>query len=264
MNALRARTARKAALLASSVLFVRPAPAHAQSLEPPPPLPPGGSPAPSGYSLPSSPPTPTSRSADESQDSGLGLEWVYLNADVGGAYVNMQSFSASNLALTKTEDGGPAFGFAAGVRLLFLTLGVRVRDLLLSSIGSLWELSLEGALHTRVWRIDPYFGVRGGYNFVGSLSGDSVSVASGGSPSDVSVHGFNIGPIVGIDVYLSSLVSIGADVDAQFLFLQRPKPPPPAGLSAQMVPAQYQALYNESGSSAGFGVTSTAHLGIHF
>jgi hypothetical protein len=189
---------------------------------------------------------------------------VYLNAEVGGAYVNMQSFSASNLALTKTEDGGPAFGVAAGVRLLFLTLGVRARDLLLSSIGSLWELSLEGALHTRIWHIDPYFGVRGGYNFVGSLSGDSVSVATGGSPSDVSIHGFNIGPMVGIDVYFSKLISLGGDVDAQFLFLQRPKPPPPAGLSVQMIPAQYQALYNESGSSVGFGVTGAVHLGIHF
>jgi hypothetical protein len=176
----------------------------------------------------------------------------------------MQSFSASNLALTKTEDGGPAFGVAAGVRLLFLTLGVRVRDLLLSSIGSLWELSLEGALHTRIWRIDPYFGVRGGYNFVGSLGGSSVQVATGGSPSDVSIHGFNVGPMVGIDVYFSKLVSLGGDVDGQFLFLQRPTPPLPRGVTLQMLPPEAQALYSESGSSAGFGVTGAVHLGIHF
>ncbi len=30
---------------------------------------------------------------DESQDSGLGLEWVYLNADAGFAYTGMQSVS---------------------------------------------------------------------------------------------------------------------------------------------------------------------------
>jgi hypothetical protein len=258
------RLRRLSAVSAWSVLLLGlvPAQAAAQSLEPPPPLPSGGSPVPSAGALP--PATPTTASNEQAEDSGLGLEWVYLNAEVGGAYVNMQSFSANNLALKTTEDGGPAVGVAAGVRLLFLSLGVRARDLLLSTIGSLWELSLEGALHTRIWHIDPYFGVRGGYNFVGSLNGSTVQVATGGSPSDVSVHGFNIGPMVGIDVYFSKLVSLGADVDAQFLFLQRPAPPLPAGLQPSMLPAQYQALYNESGSSVGFGVTGAAHLGIHF
>src|SRR5207249_1553339 len=102
----------------------------------------------------------------------------------------------------------------------------------------------EGALHTRIDHVDPYFGVRGGYNFVGSLGSDSVQVAGGGAPPDVSIHGFNIGPMVGIDIYLAKLISIGADVDAQFLFLQRPAPPPPAA-----IPAAYQTLYNQSGSS---------------
>jgi hypothetical protein len=244
--------------LLCSYLLVLPSIAHPQSLEPPPSLPPSQPGTGPAY------PPPPSSTYEEAEDSGLGLEWVWINADIGGAYVNMQSFSTSNLALNKTETGGPAFGVAAGVRLIFLTLGVRVRDLLLSSIGSLWELSLEGALHTRIGHIDPYFGVRGGYNFVGSLSSDSVQVAGGSAPPDVSVHGFNIGPMVGIDVYLAKLISIGADIDAQFLFLQRPKPPLPPGVQLQALPAQYQTLYNESGSSVGFGVTGAAHLGIHF
>ena len=208
---------------------------------------------------------PPQAPSDESKDSGLGLEWVWLNAEVGASYVNMQSFSASNLALTKTESGGPAFGVAAGVRLLFLTLGIRVRDLDLSSIGNLWELSAEAALHTRIWHIDPYIGVRGGYNFVGSLSSESVQVATGGSPSDVSVHGFDVGPMFGIDFYLAKLVSIGADVDAQFLFLQRPKPPLPGGLTINDIPdPALKALYANSGSSVGFGATAAVHLGLHF
>jgi hypothetical protein len=248
-----------------SLSVLSPAVARAQALEPPPPLTPGaGSAAPPTAQLPNTPVMPPNPEQKDDEDSGLGLEWVWINAEVGGAYVNMQSFSESNLGLTKTESSGPAFGVAAGVRLIFLTLGVRVRDLLLSSIGSLWEINAEAALHTRIWRIDPYFGVRGGYNFVGSLSSDSLQVASGGAPPDVSVHGFNIGPMAGIDFYLAKLISIGADVDAEFLFLQRPKPPPlPAALQAQ-VPPQYQTLYNNSGSSVGLGVTGAAHLGIHF
>jgi hypothetical protein len=240
--------------------------ASAQGLEPPPPM---GQSAP-GYPGQSPPP---SAAPDESEDSGLGLEWVYLNAEVGGSYVNMQSFSQSSFGLVKTESGGPAFGVGAGVRLLFFTLGVRARDLSLSDIGNLWLLNLEAAFHTRIWRIDPYFGVRGGYNFVGSLSGSSVQVATGGTPSDVSVHGFNVGPMFGIDFYLAKFISIGADADAQFLFLQRPKPPLPcpapltqAQCSQQftMLPPQQQTLYNNSGSSVGFGFTAAAHVGIHF
>ncbi len=249
-------------------------PASAQSLEPPPPLgAPPAAPPPTGAPPPSAPPAalpsmvimpPTPAASDESQDSGLGLEWVWFNAEVGAAYVNLQSFDASNLALQKTETGGPAFGVAAGVRLLFLTLGVRARDLQLASIGNLWELSFEAALHTRVGHIDPYLGVRGGYNFVGSLNGDSVQAAAGTPPPDVSIHGFDIGPTVGVDFYLMKLISLGFDVDAQLLFLQRPKPALPAGITESSLPPQYQQLYDNSGSSVGIGVTGAAHLGIHF
>jgi hypothetical protein len=268
-----ARTTRVSlAVIALSSVLSRSSPAGAQSLQPPPPLEPApqpGQPGPVPASLPSTPimtvsPTRVYPRDQESRDSGLGLEWVWLNAEVGGAYVNMQSFNSSNLALQKTETGGPAFGVAAGVRLIFFTLGVRARDLQLASIGSLWELSGEAAFHTRIGHVDPYFGVRGGYNFVGSLSSDSVQVAAGSAPPDVSIHGFDVGPTVGFDVYLAHVVSIGVDVDGQFLFLQRPKAPLPAGVTEAMLPAQYRPLYDNSGSSVGFGVTGTAHLGIHF
>jgi hypothetical protein len=227
--------------------------ASAQDLQAPPPL------SASSYT------PPPSNTSDQSQDSGLGLEWVYLNADVGGAYTNMRSFSESNLALNETSSGGAALGLAAGVRLLFFTLGVRARDLLLSNYN-LWELDGEAAFHIRVWRIDPYFGFRGGYAFVGSL-GSGVASSSNSSSPDVTVHGFNVGPMVGIDVYISSLVSIGVDANAEVLFLKRPPAPLPAGVTPAeeaMLPAQEQELYKLSGSCVGFGAVAAAHLGIHF
>jgi hypothetical protein len=243
--------------------------AGAQTLEPPPPVPPGY-PSQPAQPLPgsaSSPPPVNPPSSDESEDSGLGLEWVWLNAEAGASYVDMQSFSSSTFGLQKTSSSGPTFGVGAGVRLLFFTLGARARDLSLSSIGNLWMLNLEAALHTRIWRFDPYLGVRGGYNFVGSLSSSSVQVATGNSPPEVSVHGFNVGPMVGLDFYPLNFLSIGADVDAQFLFLQRPPPPLPYGVTIDDLPPQYQpykALYQESGSSAGFAFTAAAHIGLHY
>jgi hypothetical protein len=245
--------------------------ANAQALQPPSAYP--GS-APPAYSSSGTPPStatpignPAISSSEEKQDSGLGLEWVYLDADVGGAFASMDSFNSTTLGLEKTSAGGPAFGAGAGIRLFFFSLGVRVRDLQLSGIGDLWELSGEAAFHTRIGHVDPYFGVRGGYNFVGSLNRSTVAVASGDTPSSVSIHGFDVGPMVGIDFYLARYVSIGIDAELQFLFLQRPKVPLPAGVTESdvaLLPAREQDLYNESGDSAGFAFVPTAHLGIHF
>jgi hypothetical protein len=239
--------------------------ASAQALEPPAGYP-GGPPL-------ATPPTETSASNpaisgnEERKDSGLGLEWVYLNADVGGGFASMDSFNSKTLGLEKTSAGGPAFGAAAGIRLFFFSFGARVRDLQLAGIGDLWELSGEAAFHTRIGHVDPYFGVRGGYNFVGSLNGSTVSVATGDTPSSVSVHGFDVGPMVGIDFYLAKYVSLGIDAELQFLFLQRPKVALPPGITEAQVaslPQQEQQLYTESGNSAGFAFVPTVHLGIHF
>ncbi len=210
-----------------------------------------------------------SNSTDESQDSGLGLEWVYLNADAGYGYANMTSFSSSSLGLANSQGSGFTWGVGAGVRLLFLSAGVRLRNELLDNPGSLWTLDLEAAFHMRVWRIDPYFGVRGGYDWVGSFSTNAVSSATNtatgmAATPAVSIYGFDAGPMLGIDIYFSSLVSVGAEANAQFLFLNRPKPPLPAGVDETTLPANVRTIYDQSGSSVGFGGTATAHLGIHF
>jgi hypothetical protein len=259
------------ALAPAVVLSLLSAQARAQGLEPPPPMTPGtpgmpGQVQPQPAGPPGTPASgPQQSSTDDSQDSGLGLEWVYLNADVGASYVNMTSFSESQLGLVSNSGAGPAFGIGAGVRLIFFTVGARVRDELISGLGSLWKLNLEAAFHTRIWRIDPYFGVRGGYNFVGSLNSSSVQVATGNAPGDVAIHGWNVGPIVGLDYYFSSLVSLGVDLEADFLFMQRPKLQAPSACDAtcQML-VNSSALYQNSGSSVGFGGVATAHLGIHF
>ena len=183
--------------------FARVRAARAQSLEPPPGYPATPPAAPAGAPVTN----PAISQSEEAKDSGLGLEWVYLNGDVGGGYASMDSFSSTTLGLQKTSSAGPPSASRAGVRLIFFSLGVRVRDLQLSGIGDLWELNGEGAFHVRVGHIDAYFGVRGGYNFVGSLNSSTAAVATGDTPSSVSVHGFNVGPMLGLDVYLAKWMS---------------------------------------------------------
>lgn len=196
----------------------------------------------------------------ELEDGGLGLEWVYLNADIGSAYTDLVSLRASNWQLQDNSASGPAFGIGAGVRLIVFSAGLRVRDLQLSSFN-LWETNLEAALHCRIWRFDLQFGARGGYAFVGSFSADSLRTSTGSSVSAVTVHGWNVGPTAGLDYYISKLVSLGVDANAEVLFLKRPPIPLQPG---QTVAPQWASLYADSGSSVGAGFVGVAHLGIHF
>jgi hypothetical protein len=260
----------------SAVVLLFASGARAQALEPPPGYPTSGGapgyPAAGASASGGASTNPAINTEEESKDSGLGLEWVYLNGDVGGGFASMDSFNSTTFGLQKTSAGGPAFGAAAGIRLLFFSVGLRFRDLQLSNIGpnnttaDLWELGGEAAFHVRSGHVDGYFGVRGGYNFIGSLNSSTVGVAAGNT-SNVSIHGFNVGPMIGLDYYFAKYISIGVDADVQFLFLQRPQVPLPAGVTqadVALLPAQDQQLYNESGSSAGVAFVPTAHLGIHF
>jgi hypothetical protein len=256
------------AVPAVSILLTTSA-AFAQDLEPPPPE---GAPANGGNQEQA--PLPPIQPVEETADSGLGLEWVYITAGGGGAYTNMESLSASNFQVQQATSSGGEFDVGAGVRLLFFSAGLRARDLQLSAFN-LWELDAEAALHMRVWHIDPYLGARGGYVTVGGLNAAESNASSGSATSTAAnssenVHGFNVGPMFGIDIYFSSLFSLGAEVNAEFLILERPPLPIPASVQAAqaasgvtLTPSQ-QALYSQSGSSVGVGVVGNAHLGIHF
>ncbi|MGD0678188.1 MAG: hypothetical protein ABSC94_22480 [Polyangiaceae bacterium] len=210
-------------------------------------------------------PTSGPRNADdESKDSGLGLEWAWIDADIGGSFAGLDSVNQSNLSLQNTKSGGGAFAFGAGVRLFALTVGVRARDLQLSAFN-LWEIGGEAALHARIGHLDPYFGLRGGYAFVGTLSSSALESAEQPSASEVKIHGFNAGFMAGIDYYFNHFVSLGVDANPEFLFLQRPKVAIPPGLPASVQMAvESSPLYQQSGTSIGFAFTATAHVGVHF
>ena len=199
---------------------------------------------------------------------------MWLGADVGASYVALDSFNANKLQIQTTKSGGPAFSVGAGVRLLSLTLGLRARELDLSDF-SLWELDAEIALHSRIDRLDPYVGVRGGYAFDGSLSSGATQAVNGTSPSGVSVHGENVGLALGCDYYFNHFFSLGVDLNGEVLILERPPATPPSALTnpavlmllspADQAKAQAAAqVYRESGSSVGMGLTGAAHLGLHF
>jgi hypothetical protein len=202
----------------------------------------------------------------------LGPEWLWANADIGYSYADLASFNSSNFALQNTKTSGIVAGAGAGVRLVFLTLGVRARDLPMDDFN-LVELDAEGALHARLGHSDLYLGARGGYAFSGSLSAKTIGAAasSGGAPPNVNVHGGNFGLTLGFDYYINHYFSVGFDGNPEALILERPPAPIPypAGTTPIMQQIikqelEMQPIYKESGSSIGFAFLASVHLGVHF
>ncbi len=88
--------------------------------------PPGSNP---GYTNTNQPPTSATEQELETadrEDSGRGLEFFYLNAEVGGEHLGLQTFKANQLVdsnVVKTTQTGLMFGAGLGLRLVFITLG---------------------------------------------------------------------------------------------------------------------------------------------
>lgn len=204
------------------------------------------------------------KSEPPEEDDKVGFKWVWLVPEVGYSTVNLTSFSESNLAVVDNSESGLMVGAGAGVRLVFLTLGVRARH---HFAMKMWQVMGEVGFHFKVNRVDPYIAIRGGYDTVGSLSA-AVSNASGGSSTssvDVSVKGFNVGPAIGLDYFVAQNVTLGIEGSGDFLFLNRPTATLPSGLTAQQQATIKQSpLYQASGSAVGFGGLVSLRLGFHF
>jgi hypothetical protein len=262
----------------SSLLFCLATPGRAfagnelavQELQPPPPMaPPAPMPAPTpGAPVQGQPDSETAHKLDEAEqkDSGRGFELFWLDGQVGGSYINMSQFSQTTFGLEKTSAGGPMFSVGAGVRLFILTAGARLRYNALSSFN-MWQINGEVGLKLPVSSFDLLFALHGGYSFVGRL-GDVSSATNTDVPfagDTVSIRGFNGGLDFALDYYVSPMFSVGVGALADFLLLNRPPVPIPAGLTPDQQKAiSSNPLYQQSGTSAGLQLAGGLRLGLHF
>jgi hypothetical protein len=182
----------------------------------------------------------------EREDSGRGLEWVWLQAEGGGALVSPASLSNDKLTLPGTSDGGGAglLGVAVGARVLFFTIGARARLAFLSDYKLITVMPEVGA-HVPLGRWEPYAFVGAGYATLSGLP----SLAG----SKVSTSGFDARIGLGTDYYLTPTFSVGALLTSDFLFLGRPS------LGAT---ASHDAV--TKGSGTGTALAGSAVLGLHF
>lgn len=192
--------------------------------------------------------------ADE-EDAGRGLEYVWLNAEIGGEHVGLQTFKNGDLVdgtLIKNTQTGLVYGGGLGVRILNYTAGVRFHMGQFSN-WQLWTLDAEGQFRIPIGRLEPYFTLGAGYASVGGFDTDS-SIAS-----DATIRGFNVRLAAGLDYYVSNMFSVGANLSGDMLVLSR------AALDVPEGDASDEAkVYAADGSGIGMGGTLTLVLGLHF
>lgn len=206
-------------------------------------------------------PTEQELAKADKEDSGRGLEFFWLNAEVGGEYLGLQTFKANNLVdagTVKTKQTGLLYGAGLGVRLVFITLGARFR-LGQFSEWDLWTLNAELGIHIPLGMVEPYFTFGGGYASMGAF--DSGNLGGSMRSEDVDIKGYDIRGGFGVDIYVSDTVSIGGNLTGEMLALTRPGVDPKR---LQGSTATQQDVYKADGSSIGAGVTLTGVVGLHF
>jgi hypothetical protein len=206
------------------------------------------------------------------KDSGRGLEFFWINVEAGLEQVGLETFDANNVVdaeFVETKHFGPSFGAGLGVRLLFLTIGPRVR---LGRFGSfdLWTFNAQLGFHVPIGIVEPYFTFGGGYAMLTSLGNTSQNSAV--SLDEVSIRGWNARTGFGMDVYLTPVVSVGGHLTGELLGLTRPGVSPAdlqraatsSPTTEQEAVAAAEQIYEADGSSYGGAVTLSAVVGLHF
>lgn len=189
------------------------------------------------------PPSATQQQLERSEreDAGRGLEWVWVQAEGGGAYATPTGIANDRLLLPGTKDAGGAglVGLAVGARVLFFTFGLRGRMAFVSDYRIVSVVPEVGA-HVPLGRWEPYAFVGAGY---AALSG--LPKYESKTPS---VSGFDARVGLGLDHYLTPTFSVGGLFTSDFLFLGRSS-------LADVAP---------KGSGTGVALAGSAVLGLHF
>jgi hypothetical protein len=216
-------------------------------------------------------PEADSKAGKEKDEDGEGsrlTEIFWINGELGAAYANMQQFSAENLALTNPSGGGFMAGVGAGIRIVFISLGARLRWQKLSPFN-LVQANGELLFKLPISKVDVIIGGHGGYSGVGTLNDLFASNATTNAAlaDSVNVKGWNAGIDLGFDYFINRYFSLGLGLTGDFLFLQRPKSGLPAGFD--QLPPEVQAEYQNSdvykydGKSVGFGFGAALRVGFH-
>jgi hypothetical protein len=207
----------------------------------------------------------------ETEWAGPMSQHVYLDAQAGLESVQMRTFFANfdsvSAGFLPSTGFGPTARVGTGLRLGFLTLGLRGRVAQFddpSTVGpwQIWSLDAEVGIRVPLRRWEPHFVVAGGYSTFGGLGSAVAGLSSG-----LDVHGVDVRGGGGVDYWVTHTVSLGLDLDGELLAIARPGVPVRDLAAAQQVGTIDQAkarVLEASGSSVGVGTALSASFGVHF
>jgi len=201
----------------------------------------------------------------EEEDSGRGLSWVYIEPEVGFSHVGLSTFEVNETDLTagvvESSASGPLVGVGLGLRLVFVTIGARAR----AGFYSPWQfMSVGGELGFRIpiGSVEPHLSLGAGYAGLGSVRGTLEGVSD-----SISIRGPYARAGGGLDIFVTNVLSIGANVSWELLVLTRPGVSSDAvaqlRASGNAADAEAQALALE-GSGYGSAFAATGVIGLHF
>ena len=159
--------------------------------------------------------------ADSEHDRRREVEVFWLRPSVGYNYVNLTTFEATRKLTGRPRplesSSGLAVGLGAGVRMLFVSLGVNGGATFFpDSPGDavdetqLWKLDGNVYLHLLTgYQIEPYVQLGAGYQAFGGLG-------------HYDIHGWNAHAGVGLDVFFGDDVSVGGLLSGNLAFMTRP------------------------------------------
>jgi hypothetical protein len=196
---------------------------------------------------PAAPATPQSTEQElaraDREDSGRGLEFVWLNAEVGVMHLGLGTFSNHHILETsemaETVQTGLVAGAGLGVRLVFLTFGARFRYAPLPEV-KLWTLGAEAGIHAPFGALE-----LNGALGLGYVSGGFGDIGPSFAGFDARLGG-------GLDYYFTNLFSLGANLSGDVMVLKR---------SECVFPTPSPCVQGKSTAGA---VSGTAVFGLHF
>jgi hypothetical protein len=203
------------------------------------------------------------------------FDWLWLEGGIGYQWFDLATISADpyqfSAAVIPTSAGGPAPSVGIGLRVSFLTLGVRataahlVHRTALMPDDDRWLWTLNGELGLRAprfGRFQPYVRLGTGYTTFGGA--DQL----GGVSAGLDIDGFNVQASAGCDYFFSSRWSIGLRGGVAALVLSRGGTPVRELMgSAEPITNLGDAaarMFDANGTSWGAGLEISSVIAWHF
>ncbi len=176
----------------------------------------------------------------EREDSGRGLQYLWLEPELGYQWLGLETLGSEHFLDENYSSGhGFSLGVAAGARLLFFTLGARVRYAPLNRFD-LWHYGGELGYRIPWGRFEPYASVGVHYARLVSFSGtDAVATGLGASAA------------AGFDFFVTPVFSVGARLEGATSWLTRD-------------PTSGGGFYGQKGSATALALHSALVLGLHY